>query len=80
VFKDLEALRIGDEVMIETASGEVLRFRVLRTGVYPYDSPPEGLFTRSDGAYLNLITCTGEWLQEAKTYDGRLVVYTELVP
>jgi LPXTG-site transpeptidase (sortase) family protein len=80
VFKNLEALRLGDEIVVETASGELLRFKVIRMAVYPYDAPPEGLFTRSDGVYLNLITCTGEWLQEAKTYDGRLVVYTELVP
>lgn len=80
VFKNLEMLRINDEVLVETVSGETLRFRVTETVAYPYDAPPEGLFTRTDGSLLNLITCTGEWLPEAKTYDGRLVVYTELVP
>lgn len=78
VFKNLEALQVGDEVLIETTLGEILRFRVIRTELYPYDRPPDDLFTRSDGMHLNLITCAGEWLQDRKTYSERLVVYTEL--
>lgn len=80
VFKNLERLSVGDMVLVETISGETLRFRVISTAVYPYNAPPEGLFTSTDGTLLNLITCTGEWIPEAKTYDGRLVVYTEMVP
>ncbi len=80
VFKNLEKLQAGDEVIVETVSGETLRFRVVEMVTYPHNAPPDDLFTRADGSLLNLITCTGEWLQEEKTYDGRLVVYTELVP
>jgi len=28
---------------------------------------------------LNIMTCTGEWIDEKKTYDHRVVVYTEQV-
>lgn len=79
VFKNLDKLRVGDEVLVQTVSGEVLRFRVTSTVIYAHDAPTEEVFTRDDGTYLNLITCAGNWLSEAKTYSERLVVFTELV-
>lgn len=82
VFKHLEDLEIGDDVYTVDKSGQTLRFKVTAKKVYPYNlSGPEleKIFTAKDKARLNLITCTGEWVQEIKTNDKRLVVFTELV-
>lgn len=81
VFKNLDMLTVGSYVYVETSSGEEMRFRVMRVAEYPYDEvPTRELFERDGGVYLNLITCAGEWLQKHKTYDHRLIVYTEYAP
>jgi LPXTG-site transpeptidase (sortase) family protein len=76
VFADLEALKRGDEIIVETAEGERIRFAVEGVRQYPYQEvPEEEIFGRADEARLNLITCAGEWLAEKETYSERLVVY-----
>jgi LPXTG-site transpeptidase (sortase) family protein len=81
VFKHLEDLQLGDRIYVEDASGAKLEFKVVEKAIYPYnDSPTERIFNAKGKARLNLITCAGDWLPEAKTNDKRLVVYTELVP
>lgn len=80
VFKRLHELKEGDDIYIETKGGETLRFRVRRSASYAYDNAPtETIFNTKDVSRLNLITCTGSWLKEFRTYDKRLVVYTELI-
>jgi len=79
VFKELHTLAPGDEVQVAVGS-TTLRYRVLRLAVYPYDDAPLAeIFGKSDGRYLNLVTCAGSWLPGARTYDKRLIVYTELI-
>lgn len=79
VFKRLEELHPGDEIFVETEKGERLRYRVLKSETYPYDEAPlADIFNRSDGSFLNLITCKGEWLASREMYNERLVVYAEL--
>lgn len=81
VFKHLTDVQIGDDVYVTTASGRQLHFKVVDKQSYPYQEVPlELLFARKDKARLNLITCIGAWVQSGKTYDQRLIVYTELVP
>ncbi len=83
VFKHLDQLEIGDEVLVHREDGKILRFEVIKKEIQPYDLSGKVLneiFTRNDGRYLNLITCAGTWLQEAKTNNKRLVVYTKLIP
>lgn len=80
VFKRLADIQIGDEVLVESKEGKELRFRVVEIQTYPHDSVPgEMLFARNDRPRLNLITCEGVWVPGERTYDQRLVVYTELV-
>lgn len=80
VFKNLSTIKIGDDIYVEKKDGTEVRFRVADIQTYPYtDVPREFLFSRSDLPRLNLITCDGAWVRDAKTYDQRLVVYTELV-
>jgi sortase (surface protein transpeptidase) len=80
VFKHLSDLRPGDEITVSSVSGKELTFKVTRVESYPYDQvPAEGIFNDGSGAHLNLITCDGNWVQPAKNYDRRLVVYSDLV-
>lgn len=79
VFKNLQELKKGDDIYVITKTGRELHFIVEEAVAYPYKSVPlEKLFTRSDDARLNLITCGGAWIKSEKTYDERFVVYTRL--
>ena len=80
VFKHLVDIKVGDDVYVEQANGNKLHFKVTDIETYPYiGAPTEKIFTQTDAARLNLITCEGAWVQSGKTYDHRLVVYTKLV-
>ena len=81
VFKHLEDLEPGDSVYVRDTNGKVLRFVVEESVVYPYNlggQELERIFHDRSGRLLNLITCTGDWLSEARTNDKRLVVFTRL--
>jgi LPXTG-site transpeptidase (sortase) family protein len=81
VFWRLRELRIGDKVMVINAQGKTLRFRVIETGMYkPQEAPLEKIFRNTSGAYLNLITCAGEWIPEKQETSHRYVVYTVFEP
>lgn len=82
IFKRLGELEVGDEIYVEREDGERLRFRVTDKKILPYNLSGKALeevFNKKDTARLNLITCAGDWLPEAKTNNQRLVIYTELV-
>lgn len=80
VFKNLSALRKGDDVYVVTKSGRELHFVVDEAVGYPYKSVPlEKVFSRNTDAWLNLITCGGSWVKAEKTYNERFVVYTRLI-
>lgn len=82
VFKNLSKLEAGDEIDVLTASGTV-RFVVERLETYPYDQVPAAIFTATDAARLNLVTCAGKWIKTKTlgwTVDHRLVVYAVLRP
>ncbi len=78
VFDNLQNLKIGAKVIIKDDTGTDLTFIVKSTKIYkPTESPTE-VFNKTDGKYLNLITCNGDWLANQKTYNQRLVIFTEL--
>lgn len=80
VFKRLEEIETGDEVIVTRADGVELTFIVTGMRTYRYDAvPTEIIFNPSGSSRLNLITCGGSWIKSAKTYDERLVVFTKLV-
>ncbi len=79
VFKHLNDIQTGQDIEVRTAAGGTLYFRVTDIENYPYTQVPEDIFTKTGGSYLNLITCAGVWLQQERTYDHRLVVYTTLI-
>ncbi len=79
VFKHLSDIALGADVYVVANDGSKKHFVVIDIEVYPYhDAPSDTIFDRNDAARLNLITCDGEWVPGDRTYDQRLVVYTEL--
>lgn len=80
VFKHLSDIKPGDEVFVVRKDGSRIRFKVDRVVAYNYkDVPTASIFGAADEAHLNLVTCSGDWLGDQKTYEQRLVVYTTLV-
>lgn len=81
VFYDLEKLKPGDLVEVEDANGKTRMFRVVESKYYDYkaSSTQEIFWGDASKARLNLITCTGDWIKANRTYDERVVVFTELV-
>jgi len=78
VFDNLYKLKKGDEVIISDSQAKKIKFIVQETKIYGYkDSVPE-LLNKTDGMYLNLVTCNGQWLPDLKTFTRRLIVFTKL--
>ncbi len=77
-FNDLNKVRDGDQIYIETGNGAKFKYRV--TGVKTVDANKvdmgEALNTQ-DGAHkgLTLMTCTGTFNYRTQTADKRLIVY-----
>lgn len=79
-FDNLRHVKIGDDIYVVNMRGEKLHFRVTDSRVYALDEIPlEHIFAKSDGRYLNFITCARKFVSSLNTYSHRLVVYTELV-
>lgn len=80
VFWNVRNLRPGELVMVVDATGTKLTFRIDRVVAYPpLGAPLEDIFGNTNGTYLNLITCAGDWIASQHQTTLRLVVYTTLV-
>lgn len=77
VFADLEKMQVGDRFYVEDEMGVADWFVVRKIKEYDPGFASE-VFERSDGFYLNLITCDGEWKKSLKSYSKRLVVFAEM--
>lgn len=78
VFFNLDKLKPGDEIRIINSNGQEAQFKVTGSKIYNYLSDPVELFEQTDKKRIALITCTGNWLENEKTYDQRLVVFGEM--
>lgn len=63
---------------IEDTKGAVLAFVVRESRNYDPGYAGE-VFTQSESAHLNLITCYGAWDEAKKSYSKRLVVFADAV-
>jgi hypothetical protein len=80
VFYDLDKLIPGDLVEVVDKEGKTKQFRVIETKTYDSEAPTERIFAGSTStAQLNLITCAGDWNKSDKSYDKRIVVFTEII-
>ncbi len=78
VFDNLKDVTRGDMVIVMNNQGDTLPFEVYDIKTYdPDESPPEVFATSDTMAFLNLITCNGEWDVETHSATERLVVFTK---
>ena len=81
VFWLLSGLHVGDLVQFVDAHGRTQVFHVTRIEVYPVqDTPMQEIFGNTNGRFLNLTTCTGDWIPSQHQRAMRLVVYTSFGP
>jgi len=79
VFRNLDDLTDGDEVLVTDEQGTTFRFEVTgKTRLISTTSSTEDIFTTSGPPQLVLITCEGEWDPQAKSYSHRIVVFAKL--
>lgn len=75
VFANLSKIRKGDYVTVSDAQGRTQVYRVEEISLYnPDEAPLEKIFARKGPSQLVLITCEGEWIEDERQYDQRLVV------
>lgn len=78
VFWDLRTLTPGAEVWVTADNGVRRRFIVQAVETYPADSAPlERIFGATSEVNLNLISCIGDFDPASRSYDRRIVVYTQ---
>lgn len=81
VFKDLPNLKIGDELTIVYGDDSKQSFKVYSFQSYKTDDAASVLFSQipSIERQLNLITCTGNYDREARSYSERQIVVLQAI-
>lgn len=83
VFDRLHTLRPGDEVQLRDATGALLRLQVLGEPVTGLDKATpalsEALNGHPAGADVALVTCGGEFVEDAGTSTDNTVVFADVV-
>lgn len=77
VFERLSQIKKGDYITVEDAAGKTLVYRVSSVEEYLPDAPTDALFVTTGASRLVLITCDGDWIPSARSYDKRLVVVAQ---
>lgn len=75
VFEHLSQIDKGDYVTVSDTEGHTLVYEVVEVTLYsPDEAPLHKIFATSGPSRLVLITCEGEWVQDERQFDKRLVV------
>jgi LPXTG-site transpeptidase (sortase) family protein len=77
VFVNLYKLNAGDKLYVKDDKGKSIIFTVRGSHVYD-PGYADDVFSSSDSAHLNLITCDGIWDGAKKSYTKRLVVFADI--
>jgi hypothetical protein len=79
-FFGLWDLDDGDHVDIDRADGRRLRWEVQRVEEHPKDEfPTESVYGHTDEPTLRLVTCSGHFDPQTRSYDANTVVFLRLV-
>lgn len=76
VFTNLYKLKKGDKLYVENSKGITITFLVRESRTYD-PGYADNVFSSSDSAHLNLVTCDGVWDGAKKSYSRRLVVFAD---
>lgn len=76
IFRRLSELKHGDQFTVRLGDESVRTYRVLNVETVDTAAALSVLFSQEPGvaSQLNLITCTGTFNKQSKTYDKRVVV------
>lgn len=78
VFANLDKLKTGDKLYVEDNKGTATTFIV--RGSHAYNPGyADNVFSGTNSAHLNLITCNGVWDETKQSFSKRLVVFTDIV-
>lgn len=79
VFFRLKELRVGDKVLVPRADGTTATFLVYRTANYVKTSfPARSVYAATGRPELRLITCTGKFDSNARSYLSNFVAFAYL--
>lgn len=79
MFHDIHELKPGDDVVVLCRDGIKAVFKVHRVDQYPKDQfPTDTVYGDIDHAGLRLITCGGDFNDDARSYLDNIVVYASL--
>jgi len=79
-FSQLHVLKEGDSIIIENNKNKSIYFAVKKVMSFPVDTSISDILNENDGgAHLSLITCSGIWDMNKKTYTERLMVFADMV-
>jgi LPXTG-site transpeptidase (sortase) family protein len=80
LFSHLETVKAGDRIYVSDASGNQLVYQVTRVAWMDLSASTQAaVFGPTNGSNLVLITCFGRYIPSARTYDHRLVVFSQPV-
>jgi LPXTG-site transpeptidase (sortase) family protein len=79
VFMHLSQVHLGDTITVADASGATRTFVVQNIQEVSADTAPDAsIFTTTGPSRLVLITCDGDWVPAAKSFNERLEVFATL--
>jgi LPXTG-site transpeptidase (sortase) family protein len=81
LFGHLENVRAGDRIRVSDAGGAELVYQVTRVASLDLSTATQlQVFGPTTHQQLVLITCIGQYSRTTRTYDHRLVVFSQLLP
>ncbi|GAA1233305.1 class F sortase [Prauserella halophila] len=81
IFARLHELGRGDDIRVGRDDGTVVRFRVTRVSQVPKERfPSDRVYGDTADPELRLITCGGEYDEDAESYRDNVIVYAERPP
>ncbi|MEI6054276.1 MAG: class F sortase [Candidatus Saccharibacteria bacterium] len=82
VFGNIEKLASGDQIKVEMGNGTIINYKVVSVEIINRkDVDMSRIMKPYSGAIkgLNLISCTGDWIELEKTLENRVIVFAEQI-
>lgn len=82
LFAYLDTLQNGDIIKVGRGDGQVFSYKVVHTAIVRKDKVDMSRLMQpwdGKGEGVNLITCTGQWVESQQTYTHRVLVYAKRV-
>jgi LPXTG-site transpeptidase (sortase) family protein len=84
IFKYLDRAQVGDTITIERGDGTIFNYEIYENKILPLEEANTYMSTMQTSPIpgresLSLISCTGDWSQQQRTYLSRAMVRAVLV-